>query len=253
MVKKSALGALTILAVGMVALVASSHFKAQPLLLQQDAMDGMAIGSGSMPLSMDSDSPAPYAATTNPFVAAMESTVTAARSLRQQMGGPSMRVSAGRAQLHQLSANARKTDTEQAAQALKNYMAQEASLEAQAPQQLAAAQSEPEVSGMSLGSGGRPLPMHLDVPAVSQKQRKRHDAKMLALFDKLSPETQQLLVHAQPGLSLGEASAAVESHIRSGKAPDDVMPPALRCCGMHRKPRLTIQWSAWARLPRSTR
>jgi len=65
---------------------------------------------------MDSDAPAPYSLTTNPFVAAMESTVTAARSLRQQMGGPSMRVAAGRAQLHQLSARERKTDTQQAAQ-----------------------------------------------------------------------------------------------------------------------------------------
>jgi len=55
---------------------------------------------------------------------------------------------------------------------------------------------------------------------VTTKQGKAKDAKMLALFDKLSPETQQQLLHADPGLSLGEAAASVESNIRSGKAPD---------------------------------
>ena len=117
-----------------------------------------------MPLSMNGDAPS-VTPSTNPFLDAMESSVQAARSLRQQMGGPSMRVSAGRAQLHQLPAGERAAETAAAAQTLQNYMAQEAAMQAQAPQQLAAQPAEePEVSGMSLGSGGRPLPMHLDVP-----------------------------------------------------------------------------------------
>lgn len=146
-----------------VCLLASSQLAPQRLLLEQD---GMAIGSGGMPLSMsggdDTAASAPAsnpfldamdaqglratggnALASNPFLDAMESSVVAARSLRQQMGGPSMRESVGRAQLHQLPAKQRAVEAAAAAATLKAYERQEAALRAQASQQLAAT---PEVS-----------------------------------------------------------------------------------------------------------
>lgn len=214
-----------------VCLLASSQLAPQRLLLEQD---GMAIGSGGMPLSMsggdDTAASAPAsnpfldamdaqglratggnALASNPFLDAMESSVVAARSLRQQMGGPSMRESVGRAQLHQLPAKQRAVEAAAAAATLKAYERQEAALRAQASQQLAAT---PEVSGMALGSGGRPLPMHLDVPAGADAQAKSQQAKMLALFDRLSPQTQHLLLQQKSGLSLQEAAAATERQIQ---------------------------------------
>jgi hypothetical protein len=134
-------------------------------------------------------------------------------------------------------------------------MAQEQALQAEQAQILAQ-QKEPEVSGMSIGSGGRPLPMHLAVQAginqfnfllkqttsISQfhfflsdtlyapcvfacvvltpesdedkAERKAHDSKMLVLFDKLSPETQRLLLRQKPGLSLQESAAATARQIQ---------------------------------------
>ena len=154
-------------------------------------------------------------AASNPFLDAMESSVLAARSLRQKMGGPSMRESVGRAQLHQLHAKQRAAEEAAAAETLKNYEKQEEV--AQASQQLAA---EPQVSGMALGSGGRPMPMHLDAEAANAAmwpagaQTKAQHAKMLALFDKLSPQTQQLLLNQKSGLTLQQAAAATMHQIQ---------------------------------------
>ena len=116
-----------------------------------------------------------------------------------------------RAQLHQLPAKQRAVEAAAAAATLKAYERQEEALRAQASQQLAAT---PEVSGMALGSGGRPLPMHLDVPAGADAQAKSQQAKMLALFDRLSPQTQHLLLQQKSGLSLQEAAAATERQIQ---------------------------------------
>lgn len=173
----------------------------------------MAIGSGGMPLSLSSEGSAEQ----NPLLDALESSVAAARSLRQEMGGPSMRVSAGRAALRQLPAKERQMDTRRAAETLQNYMAERAKENAEAAetlknymaQELHAAQAQ-KVSGMALGSGGRPLPMHL--PKV-----KEQTAKMLQLFDSLSPKTKQLLLSQKPGLSLAQAAAAVEEKITSSR------------------------------------
>lgn len=44
--------------------------------------------------------------------------------------------------------------------------------------------------------------------------RKAHDSKMLALFDKLSPETQRLLLKQSPGLTLQESAAAAARQIQ---------------------------------------
>jgi hypothetical protein len=154
-------------------------------------------------------------AASNPFLDAMESSVLAARSLRQKMGGPSMRESVGRAQLHQLHAKQRAAEEAAATETLKNYEKQEEA--AQASQQLAA---EPQVSGMALGSGGRPMPMHLDADAANAAmwpagvQTKAQHAKMLALFDKLSPQTQQLLLNQKLGLTLQQAAAATMHQIQ---------------------------------------
>lgn len=59
---------------------------------------------------------------------ALRTSVDAARQARQNKGGPSMRVSAGRDQLQQLQQDERAADEAAAAAALQNYIAQEASL-----------------------------------------------------------------------------------------------------------------------------
>ena len=194
--------------------------------------DGMAIGSGGMPISLSDDS---SRSAPNPLLDALESSVEAARSLRQEMGGPSMRVSAGRAALRQLPAKERRRDTARAAETLQNYMAERAKENAEAAdtlknymaQELHAAQSMqlaasqaprmPEVSGMALGSGGRPLPMHLTEQKAAWKQNPQQKAQMLELFDRLSPETKKLLLSQKPGLNLSQAAAAVAKTIASSR------------------------------------
>jgi len=70
------------------------------------------------------------------FLDDLRSSIDAARAARQHMGGTSMRVAEGQDQLEQMPDDERAADTEEAAQALKNYMAQEASLQGgAAPQQ----------------------------------------------------------------------------------------------------------------------
>ncbi len=199
--------------------VALSGVRQQAALEQ----DGMAIGSGGMPLSLDADDGADKGSKQggNPFLNALESSVDAAREVRQEMGGTSMRMSAGRAALRRLPAQERRTDTARATQTLKDYVAQRSKEDAEArdtlnnyiaqemrsardAQSTQLAAQAPELSGMSLGSGGRPLPMHLPEP-VSWKQDPTQKAKMLALFDRLSPQTKQLLLDQQ-----GDLAAAVE-------------------------------------------
>jgi hypothetical protein len=216
--------------------VALSGVRQQAALEQ----DGMAIGSGGMPLSLDAtqrpgadEGSGEGRKIGNPLLNALESSVDAAREVRQEMGGTSMRMSAGRAALRRLPPTERRRDTARATQTLKNYMAQRAQDDAEARDTLnnyiaqemrsaegaqstqLAAQAPPEVSGMSLGSGGRPLPMHLP-EAVSWKQDPAQKAKMLALFDRLSPQTKQLLLDQQGDLA--EAVKKVEKQMMTSRS-----------------------------------
>lgn len=103
--RRSVVTALLISAAAVVALVACLSPAQNRLVLEQD---GMAMGSGGLPLAMgEDDANGPEAQQTNEFLDAMESSVTAARAVRQALGGPSMRVATGRSQLDQLPADKR--------------------------------------------------------------------------------------------------------------------------------------------------
>ena len=93
--RRSVVPALFVSGVAVLALVASLSPAQTRLAMEQD---GMAMGSGGLPLAMgDDDANGPAAQpTSNSFLDAIESSVTAARAVRQALGGPSMRVAAGR-------------------------------------------------------------------------------------------------------------------------------------------------------------
>ena len=104
--RRSVVPALFVSGVSVLALVASLSPAQTRLAMEQD---GMAMGSGGLPLAKGDDNANGPAVqpTSNAFLDAIESSVTAARAVRQALGGPSMRVAAGRSQLQQLPADKR--------------------------------------------------------------------------------------------------------------------------------------------------